>query len=149
MHEAKNTARALVRIGYDGTVHKLFRGPNAEERFENECRVLQYLEQRGCEFVPSVLEFDRDKLELVTTNCGARVQQISDEKLKSLFAELETYGVRHDDPYDRNVTYRAQDGRFCIIDFEFATILDEAAAVQGEATPTQVAAASEFRLRWS
>jgi hypothetical protein len=35
--------------------------------------------------------------------------------------------VRHDDPYLRNVTYRPADGRFCLIDFEFATILDEPA----------------------
>jgi hypothetical protein len=27
----------------------------------------------------------------------------------------------------RNVTYRQTDGRFCLIDFEFATILDEEA----------------------
>jgi hypothetical protein len=40
-----------------------------------------------------------------------------------LFAELETFGVRHDDPDIRNVTYRQSDGRFCLIDFEFATIL--------------------------
>jgi hypothetical protein len=25
----------------------------------------------------------------------------------------------------RNITYRAADGRFCIIDFEFATLIDE------------------------
>ena len=31
----KNTARALVRIGYDGRVHKYFRGPQARERYEN------------------------------------------------------------------------------------------------------------------
>jgi serine/threonine protein phosphatase PrpC len=147
MQEAKNTARALVRIGYDGTVHKLFRGPKAEERFANELRVLQYLEDRGCEFVPRVLGFDREKLELVTTNCGARVQQIGEEKLQSLFAELEQYGVRHDDPFDRNVTYRATDGRFCVIDFEFATILDEAAA---QAAGVDAAVSPQgMRLRWS
>ena len=123
MQEAKNTARALVKIGYDGTVHKFFRHKQAKERFENEIRVLQHLERAGCEFVPRVLSYDRDTLELVTSNCGARVQQISDAKLKQLFDELESYGVRHDDPYLRNVTYRASDGRFCIIDFEFATIL--------------------------
>jgi aminoglycoside phosphotransferase (APT) family kinase protein len=32
--------------------------------------------------------------------------------------------VRHDDAEMRNVTYRQADGRFCLIDFEFATILD-------------------------
>lgn len=125
MQEAKNTARALVRIGYDGTVHKTFRAAKAQERFDNELRVLQYLERRECDFVPRVLDYNRDKLELVTTNCGARVQQISEEKLQELFGELEQYGVRHDDPHLRNVTYRASDGRFCIIDFEFATLLDD------------------------
>jgi tRNA A-37 threonylcarbamoyl transferase component Bud32 len=40
-----------------------------------------------------------------------------------LFAELEKFGIRHDDPDMRNVTYRQSDGRFCLIDFEFATIL--------------------------
>jgi len=126
MEEAKNTARAMVKIGYDGTVHKYFRHQNAQQRFENELRVLQYLESRECDFVPRVLSYDPDKLELVTTNCGARVDQLDDARLKALFAELETYGVRHDDPYLRNVTYRARDGRFCLIDFEFATILDPA-----------------------
>ena len=32
--------------------------------------------------------------------------------------------MRHDDQALRNVTYRASDGRFCLIDFEFATILE-------------------------
>lgn len=40
-----------------------------------------------------------------------------------LFSSEKAYGVKHDDPFTRNVTYRASDGRFCIIDFEFATIL--------------------------
>jgi hypothetical protein len=36
---------------------------------------------------------------------------------------LEKFGVRHDDPDVRNVTYRQSDGRFCLIDFELASIL--------------------------
>ena len=36
MHEIKDPARALVRIGYDSRVHKTFRGPKADERFANE-----------------------------------------------------------------------------------------------------------------
>ncbi len=52
MYEAKNTQRAVVRIGYDGRVHKEFRGPQAEIRFENEMKVLKYLEARKCDFVP-------------------------------------------------------------------------------------------------
>ena len=41
MHEVKDTQRAVVRIGYDGRVHKTFRGAKAQERFDNEVRVLR------------------------------------------------------------------------------------------------------------
>jgi tRNA A-37 threonylcarbamoyl transferase component Bud32 len=124
MHPVKDTKRATVRIGYDGRVHKTFRGPLALERFENEVRMLKYLEERACPFVPRVIEADADRLYLVTTNCGARVEHLDAERMGELYAELETYGVRHDDPNIRNITYRASDGRFCIIDFEFATLID-------------------------
>ena len=140
MHQVKDTQRALVRIGYDGRVHKTFRGPEAYVRFENEVRVLRYLEQRGCDFVPRLLEVDEAGLGIVTTNCGSRVDQLNKERLQQLFAELETFGVRHDDPELRNVTYRAGDGRFCLIDFEFATLIDEVAAHPGPPSPD---------VRWS
>lgn len=132
MQPVKDTQRAMVRIGYDGRVHKYFRGPKAQERFENEVRVLKYLEQRGCDFVPKVLEADPENLYLVTTNCGARVEHLSEEKMKSIFDELETFGVRHEDAFMRNITYRNTDGRFCVIDFEFATILEEEKAAAGQ-----------------
>ena len=124
MLEAKNTQRATVRLGYDGRVYKAFHGPSAQQRYANEVRVLKYLEAQGCPFVPQVLEEHLERLEVVTTNCGARVEQLSDGKLEQIFAELESYGVRHDDAFLRNVTYRESDGRFCIIDFELSTILD-------------------------
>lgn len=120
----KDTQRATVHIGYDGRVHKKFLGSFARERFENEVRVLKYLEKQNCKFVPQVIEADPTKLLLITTNCGAIVQSISDMKLRTLFAELEQYGVEHGDPFKRNVTYSPQLGRFCIIDFEFATIIE-------------------------
>lgn len=123
MNVVKDTLRATVRVGYDGRVHKTFRGPKAEERFANEVRVLRYLEGRGCPFVPRLIEAHPEQLRIVTTNCGSRVEHLDEERTRELFAELEAYGVRHDDPEMRNVTYRASDGRFCIIDFEFATIL--------------------------
>ena len=123
MNNVKDTLRALVRIGYDGRVHKTFRGPEAKERFENEVRVLRYLEERGCPFVPRVLETEPENLKMVTTNCGGRVEHLDDARVAELFAELLPYGVRHEDPFMRNVTYRISDGRFCLIDFEFATIL--------------------------
>jgi hypothetical protein len=124
MQEIKDSKQATVRIGYDGSVHKTFRGPLAKRRFENELRVLKYLEKQHCPFVPKVLESDAEKLYMRTTNCGTIVDKISQSKLEHLFQELEQFGVRHNDPFPRNVTYNADLGRFCLIDFEFATILD-------------------------
>lgn len=147
VHEAKNTQRALVRIGYDGTVHKQFRGPESSSRFENEVRVLKYLESRKCSFVPRLLDADETELIIVTTNCGARVQHLPDEKVKELFAELEQFGVRHDDPFLRNITYRASDGRFCIIDFEFAEIIGE--PVESTSPAAMAAGLASKQLRWS
>ena len=140
MQEVKNTKRALVHIGYDGLVHKTFRGPQAFARYENEVRVLRHLEQRECGFVPRLIGVDESGLKIVTTNCGSRVDQVNPERLRELFTELETFGVRHDDPEIRNITYRKTDGRFCIIDFEFAALLDEAPGGPLAPAPT---------LRWS
>jgi hypothetical protein len=126
MQQVKDTLRATVRIGYDGRVHKTFRGPKAEERFTNEVSVLRYLQARGCPFVPILLEAHPDQLKIVTSNCGTRVEHLDLERMREIYAELEQYGVRHDDAELRNVTYRRSDGRFCLIDFEFATILPDA-----------------------
>jgi len=123
----KDTLRAIVRISYEGKVYKTFRGPRAEERFDNEVKVLRHLEARGCSFVPRLVEEDRGKLQIVTTNCGSRVDHLDPVRARELFGELLAFGVRHDDPEMRNVTYRQSDGRFCLIDFEFATLLPEAA----------------------
>ena len=123
MLEVKDTLRATVRMSFDGRVFKTYHGPDAPQRFAQEVKILRWLETRGCAFVPKLLEADSEKLRIVTTNCGTRVEHLDAERLRTLFAELETFGVRHDDPEIRNVTYRQQDGRFCIIDFEFATLL--------------------------
>ncbi|CAA6679071.1 MULTISPECIES: serine/threonine protein phosphatase [unclassified Lentimonas] len=124
MKEAKNTARAVVHIGYDGRVHKTFKGPQARERYANEVRVLDFLQKHGCTFVPQILEKDDETLYLVTSNCGKVVDHVSEEKKTRIFTELEQYGVRHDDAEVRNITYDTRQGRFCVIDFEFATILE-------------------------
>ncbi len=124
MQELKDTLRATVRLSYDGRVFKQYRGPKAEERFANEVRVLRYLEEKGCTFVPKLLEANRENLSIVTSNCGSRIQNLGEEKRQSIFAELRSFGVEHDDPDMRNVTYRNTDGRFCVVDFEFATILN-------------------------
>jgi tRNA A-37 threonylcarbamoyl transferase component Bud32 len=138
MRDVKDTARALVRISYDGRVFKTFRGPKAEERYANEVKVLRYLEERGCPFVPRLIEADDAQLRIVTSNCGARVEHLDEARVRELFAELEAFGVRHDDADMRNVTYRQQDGRFCLIDFEFATILPESGVNPPPAQPASL-----------
>ena len=126
MLKVKDTLRATVHLSFDGRVFKVYHGPKAPERFDNEVRVLRHLEARGCPFVPRLLEADRKKLRIVTTNCGTRVEHLDEKRKDEIFTELEKFGVRHDDPDVQNVTYRFSDGRFCLIDFEFATILPDA-----------------------
>ena len=121
--KVKDTLRATVHLTFDGRVIKVYHGPNAKERFDQETKILKFLERRGCAFVPRLLEADPEKLRIITNNCGSRVEHLDDARRDEIFAELEKFGVRHDDPDIRNVTYRQQDGRFCVIDFEFATIL--------------------------
>jgi hypothetical protein len=125
MLKVKDTLRATVHLSFDGRVFKTYHGPDAEKRFANEVRVLRHLEACHCPFVPRLLEADETKLRIITTNCGSRVERLDETRIRELFAELEQFGVRHDDPDIRNVTYRMSDGRFCLIDFEFATILSE------------------------
>ena len=125
MLKVKDTLRATVHLSFDGRVFKAYHGPKAQERFANEVRVLRHLETRACPFVPRLLEADETNLRIITTNCGSRVEHLDEKRTRELFAELEKFGVRHDDPDIRNVTYRFSDGRFCLIDFEFATILPE------------------------
>jgi tRNA A-37 threonylcarbamoyl transferase component Bud32 len=123
MLQVKDTLRATVLASFDGRVYKTYHGPDAQERFDREVRVLRHLEARGCNFVPRLLEADPARLRIITSNCGTRVEHLDEERRRILFAELENYGVRHDDPDMRNVTYRQSDGRFCIVDFELAAIL--------------------------
>lgn len=123
MLKVKDTLRSTVHLTFDGRVLKAYHGPNADARFANEVKVLRHLEARGCAFVPRLLEADAEKLRITTSNCGGRVEHLDAARTAELFAELEQFGVRHDDPEMRNVTYRQSDGRFCVIDFEFATIL--------------------------
>ncbi len=129
MKDVKDSPRALVRIGYDTRVYKTYRGRLAEERYHNEKKLLGFLERRGCDFVPRVLDSNDEELLLVMSNCGQPVSQMTQSKMDKIFAELEKYGVRHDDQAMRNITYEPNRGRFCVIDFEFAKALEGNEAV--------------------
>jgi tRNA A-37 threonylcarbamoyl transferase component Bud32 len=123
MIKVKDTLRSTVNLTFDGRVIKTYHGADAEKRYHNEVLVLRHLERQGCPFVPRLLETDKKQLRIITSNCGSRVEHLDHERQEELFAELQKFGVRHDDPDQRNVTYRQSDGRFCLVDFEFATLL--------------------------
>ncbi|BDS05203.1 hypothetical protein NT6N_02430 [Oceaniferula spumae] len=129
MRNLKDGIRSLVKIDFYGNVHKYFRGTDKEERFTNEVRILKELEKRGCTNVPKFIEANEDELHLVTSNCGSPAPNLSKKKSDAIFAKLEKdFGVRHDDPEPRNITYDEKAGQFCIIDFELSTLLDEPSA---------------------
>ena len=134
MLKVKDTLRSTVNLTFDGRVIKAYHGKDAESRFSNEVMLLRHLERRGCNFVPRLLQADRENLRITTNNCGSRVDHLDRARQDELFAELERYGVRHDDPDRRNVTYRQSDGRFCVIDFEFATLLPPTGAASTHPT---------------
>jgi hypothetical protein len=124
MKDLKDGIRAHVRLDWMGNVHKRFRGTDADKRYATEVAVLKVLEERGCPYVPKLVEEHPEELYFVSTSCGQPANTISKERSDQLFADLERdYGVRHLDPEPRNITYDARAGRFCIIDFELAEIL--------------------------
>jgi hypothetical protein len=97
MLKVKDTLRSTVHLSFDGRVVKVYHGLDARARFENEVRVLRLLEERGCGFVPRLLEADSEAMRIVTTNCGTRVDHLDEKRRVELFAELEGFGVRHED----------------------------------------------------
>lgn len=126
MKDLKDGIRALVRLDFQGRVHKTYRGSGIEDRYHQEVAVLKILEERNCPYVPRLLEEHPEEFRIVTTSCGAPVPQLTQKKADSLFQALERdFGVIHDDPEPRNVTYSTQLGRFCLIDFELATIIPQ------------------------
>ena len=131
MEPMKDGLRSHVRIDFYGNVHKRMRGSDVASRYAKEVEVLKVLEQRGCPYVPRVLEEHPEEYYFVSTNCGRPAPQITKEKADSLFAALERdYGVRHLDAEPRNITYSDKLGRFCIIDFELAEILPDPKSTQ-------------------
>jgi hypothetical protein len=122
----KDGLRSQVRIDFYGHVHKRMRGSDVAARYAQEVKVLKVLEERGCPYVPKVLEEHPEEYYFVSTNCGRPAPQVTKGKADKLYATLEQdYGVRHLDAEPRNITYSDKMGRFCIIDFELAEILPD------------------------
>lgn len=126
MRNLKDGLRSLVKIDFYGHVHKYFRGTDADKRAANEAHVLKVLEERGCPNVPRLLSFTPEEDYIVTTNCGSPAPRLTKQKSDKLYAKLQAeYGVIHDDPEPRNITYNEAMGEFNIIDFELATIIED------------------------
>ena len=106
MLKVKDTLRATVHLTFDGRVFKAYHGPNAQRAFDNEVRVLRHLEARGCDFVPRLLEADEKNFASSPPTAAPAWSIWTKNARSELFAELEKFGVRHDDPDMRNVTYR-------------------------------------------
>ena len=125
MRNLKDGIRSLVRIDFYGHVHKYFRGSDKEARCANEIKILQVLATRQCPTVPELLDYNQEECWIKTTNCGSPATNVTRKKADALFTALEQeYGVIHDDPEPRNITYSEILGGFCIIDFELATLID-------------------------
>jgi len=125
MRNLKDGIRSLVKIDFYGNVHKYFKGTDADKRAANEAKILKHLEHLQCTNVPRLLSYTAEENYIVTTNCGSPVPNISRAKSDKLFAHLERdYGVIHDDPEPRNITYNEATGEFNIIDFELATLVE-------------------------
>ena len=126
MRNLKDGIRSLVKIDFYGHVHKYFRGTDADKRAANEARILKVLEERNCPNVPRLLSYTPEENYIVTTNCGSPAPNLSKKKSHTLYAKLkEQYGVIHDDPEPRNITYNEIMGEFNIIDFELATVIED------------------------
>lgn len=124
MRTLKDSPQAKVTLLQNNHIHKVFRGPAAKERFLNEVQILMHLQEQGCDCVPRLRRIDMHGLAMETTCVGKPVERLSDEKVQSLFQKLESYGVIHDDPFLRNITYDPIAGQFFIIDFEYAAFKD-------------------------
>ncbi len=124
MLKLKDTERSQVSLTFDGHVVKEYRGHLKQQRMENEIRVLQHLERVACPFVPRLVAVNRAESHIVVTACGVAATHVHPLKVRQLFAELREYGVEHEDAELRNITYDARRGQFCVIDFEFASLID-------------------------
>jgi len=126
MRNLKDGIRSLVKIDFYGNVHKYFRGTDADKRAANEAAVLKVLEERGCPNVPRLLDYKPEENYIITTNCGSPAPDVTRAKADKLFTILtEKYGVIHDDPEPRNITYSEVMGEFCMIDFELSTVIED------------------------
>jgi len=108
------------RLQFDGdTVRKTF-GLKQEKFLENEVAALKHLEKMGCDYVPRLIAVEGRTV--VMTKVPGEQTHIGEQRLKSLFAGLLQYGVKHDDEWVGNVLFDKENSKFYIVDFEYSTI---------------------------
>ena len=124
MEVLKDDERSIVHVMDDGNVHKQFKHIDEEDtlkRFNNEVNVLRFLEEKGCDFVPRLIDVNEDELSIVMTHCGGGVNRLSNKRFQEIFKKLETYGIRHHDMRFPNITYKNR--KFFVIDFEKSSFI--------------------------
>lgn len=109
----------------DNKVIKRFIGEKNKNLFENEVKVLRFLEEKGCDFVPKIISVDSENTAVVMTHCGTRLKDPNIGIIRQLFFDLESkYRVKHGDPCVVNVLYNSSNNKLYIIDFEVSTIIN-------------------------
>ncbi len=137
MLKVKDTLRATVHLSFDGRVFKAYHGLDATKRFANEVRVCAISPRAAAISCPACWRRMKKNCRIITTNCGTRVEHIDEEGARDeLFTELNS-ACDMTTLILRNITYRFADGRFCLIDFEFATILPQGNDQNQRLEPTQ------------
>ena len=97
----QNNARAVVKIDKtNGIVEKNFLGDdedNVRDRFETEIKILKYLESKGCDFVPKLIEFDEESFFVKTSYMGESLGEIDIAEHRKIHDRLIAFGVTHND----------------------------------------------------
>ena len=126
MRNLKDGIRSLVKIDFYGNVHKYFRGTDKEKRFTNEIRILKASNNVAVNMCPATSNPTRVSSTLLPATVALQLQISQRKKPRKSFViskknMVSATMIR----FPRNITYDPNEGRFCVIDFELATLLDD------------------------
>ena len=148
----KDGIRSQVRIDFYGNVHKRLRGTDADKRYATEVAVLKVLEERGCPYVPRLLEEHPEELYFVSTNCGKLATQISKEKADHAVRQAGK-GIRRAPPRRRTAQHHLFRETRLLLHHRFRTGRDPAAPAgprhASSEDPVTPAATTAMTLQWA
>ncbi len=137
----------MCRIDFHGNVHKRMRGSGVAESYAKEVEVLKVLEERGCPYVPKLLEEHPEEFYFVSTNCGRPAPQVSKAKAEKLYAALgERLRRAPSGCGDEKYHLQRQDGSVLHHRFRAGRNPAESQPREGEARPCQIIERSVGRV---